>query len=91
MSPCEASVSGGQCGRPYIEHGPALLAAGSATTPVSSGSVAPPASAWSHPNNPTFPSANAARVDHFTAARDASVPSGPFSNSPSMYRTRGQA
>jgi len=66
MSLCAAPTPTGPCGRPYIEHGPVLHTHSSITAPIS---MAPPSSAWSHPTNPVFPSANAARIDHFTAAR----------------------
>jgi hypothetical protein len=97
MSPCEASTPTGLCGRPYIEHGPVLQVQGTVAVSASSNlitvpatSMAPTSSAWSHPTNTVFSSANAARVDHYTAARDAGIPSGPFSNSPSARRTRAQ-
>lgn len=86
MSLCAAPTPTGPCGRPYIEHGPVPHTHGSITAPIS---MAPPSSAWSHPTNPVFPNANAARVDHFTAAREAGIPAGPFNNS-STRRIRAQ-
>jgi hypothetical protein len=92
-SPCQALlVTGGICEKSYIEHGPVSQSIVMASTPMDTAvmaSMAPSASAWSHPTNSVFPSANAGRVVHYTAAR-SHVPPGPFSNLSTPQYGHGQ-